>query len=165
MKKLVTLLLAMTFALALTACGSQQAAQSTETQADSSAVETLMNEGALGDFHVKILDASRGTDQEGKAAVIVRYELTNNSDKSTSFMGAVTEHVLQNGAQLTYTTQEEAKEDGVIDAMAEVKPGETATVLGAYLLENDSSEIVVQCRPAFDLEDNSVMVTRTFNLA
>lgn len=111
-------------------------------------------------YVVSIDDCQVTTDYEGKPAIIVTYTWTNDSDKATSFMVAVSAKAFQNGVQL---------DTGIVSdidaqsSMSEIKPGATATVQQAYVLD-DQSDVTVECTELISF-DNTVIAEKTFSVA
>lgn len=111
-------------------------------------------------YAVTIDDCQVTTDYAGKPAIVVTYTWANNSDKATSFMVAVSAKTFQNGVQL---------DTGVVSdidaqsSMNEIKPGATATVQQAYVLD-DQSDVTVECTELIGLDD-TVIAEKTFSVA
>ena len=185
MKKVMILLLSMAIALTLAACGSEEGTETPTNNAAAGAAESTteaanetekvndsansnetdsapVDEGALGDYYVKILDASLGKDYEGKPAVIVRYEFTNNSEKDNSFMVAVSSQAFQDGVELSTAILADETEE-TDNSMKEVKTGATIVCQEAYELSNDTSDILVECSELFALNDRKI--AKSFSLS
>lgn len=109
------------------------------------------------DFAVTIDGSSAAKDYEGKPAIVVDYTFTNNSDKATSFMVAVTAKAFQQGVELEMAVSTDVDN---ASGMKEIKPGATIKVQEAYVLA-DESEVTVEVKELFSLSDD-LIATQTF---
>lgn len=152
----------MTGCLALFACsgGSDEAtneAPATDTPQQATQQEP---EKEASKYAVSIDDCTVTTDYSGKAAIVVTYTFTNNSDKATAFFTAVSAKAFQNGVQLdTGIVQDVDAQSSV----SEIKSGATTTVQQAYLLD-DQSEVSVECTELISFDD-TVIAEKTFSVA
>lgn len=176
MKKIILALLTLGIMLSFTACEvdtestpSSTNDQTTATSDDSSSTvenasekssNTYEGEGNIDDYHIKIVSASKDTDYQGKDAIVVTYQWTNNSDESQMFSTAFSDKAFQNGIECTSAYFV----DG-IDAqqpLTEIKPGATFEVKRAYELKDDS-DVTIEVTPWISLGDDT-MVTKTFSV-
>ena len=112
-------------------------------------------------YVVTIDSSTLGTDYEGKPVIIVSYTFTNNSDKATSFLVAVSPKAFQNGVELASGIVA----DGSVDSaalMSELKPGASIAVQSAYVLA-DQSDVTVEVSELFSLSDD-LIATQVFTV-
>jgi hypothetical protein len=118
-----------------------------------SAVGSAMNEAseqANKEYSVTIDSASSSTDYSGKPIIIISYTFTNNSEKDTNFMVAVSDKAFQNGVGL----ERALVTNGSVDSQStlkDIKPGATTQVQQAYVLA-DTSEVTVECSVLLSLK-------------
>lgn len=152
--------------LALFGCSSSEPASdagqpSGEPQQASQPADAAKDEPqAESKYAVTIDDCKVTTDYRGKPAIVVTYTFTNNSDKATAFMTAISAKCFQNGVQLDYAVVEDA--DGQ-SGMNEIKPGATTTVDQSYLLD-DESDVSAECTELISLSDD-ILAEKTFSVA
>lgn len=97
--------------------------------------------GDLGDYHVEIKGAVLTEDFQGNPAIVITYNWTNNSEKTTSVMVAVNGNAFQDGIGLeTAIIGNPDVHDGNA-YMTEIRPGASLDVSLAYVLKNTSSII------------------------
>ena len=111
-------------------------------------------------YAVSIDEGTVGADYKGNPTLVVTYTFTNNSDKATSFMVAVSAKAFQNGVELSSAITDEV--DAQV-SMQDVKPGVTLTVQKAYELA-DQSEVSVECSELISFND-SLIAEKTFTVA
>lgn len=111
-------------------------------------------------YAVSIDDCKVTTDYSGKPAIVVTYSFTNNADKATAFMTAISAKCFQNGVELDFGVVEDADAQS---GMNEIKPGATTTVQEAYLLD-DESDVTVECTELISLSDD-ILAEKTFSVA
>lgn len=110
---------------------------------------------ALGDYECKVKSASLTTDWEGKDAVIITYEFTNNSSEPMSFDVALEANAYQDGVGLeTAITDDDADYFDV-----EIKPGVTKDVKKVYVLRDTTTPVEVEVSELFSLSDDKVVTT------
>ncbi|MDO4443651.1 MAG: DUF5067 domain-containing protein [Slackia sp.] len=150
---------------ALAGCASDDAAQApAEDAAAPAASESAApaEEEAPESKYAASIDALEpAADYEGKAAVVVTYSWTNNSDEAISAAAALSLKAFQNGVQL---------ESGIVTSgidsdgyMAEVKPGAGTTFQMAYLTE-DQSDVTVEVSELISFSD-ALLAEQVFTLA
>ncbi len=151
--------------IAITGCsgGSSSDAKASSGSAESSASQAQPASSAPqaeAKYAVNIDDCQVTTDYAGKPAIVVTYTWTNNSDKATSFMVAVSAKVFQGGVQLDTGIVSDIDSQS---SMSEIKPGATATVQQAYVLD-DQTDVTVECTELISLDD-TVIAEKTFSVA
>ena len=120
------------------------------------------DEGDLGDYHVKILDAETGLkDYDGNPVIGVKYEYTNNGEENMMFDVAVNAQAFQDGVQLELAFMDEFS-DEYENSSKEVKPGTTLTCEMYYALTSDS-EVEVEVSELISFGD--AKLTKTFSVA
>ncbi len=100
--------------------------------------------GTLGDCYVEIKTAFLTQDIEGKTAIVITYEWTNNGPETTSALAELTWTARQGSAQLVSAaiSREPRYEPGT--SGHSVRPGVTSEVQCAFTLENDTSTVVFE---------------------
>ena len=119
------------------------------------------DEYTIGDFKCVVKGAKITKDWEGKDAVLITYEFTNNSDSPISFDGALDDKLYQDGIELESAILSNDEEAKLIDTV-DLKPGITKEVKKAYSLRNKKSEIEVEIQEIFSFSDD--MIKTTINL-
>lgn len=146
-RKIITIILGTAL---LTACGTSsttepttQSNTETNTEATTESTETTTeapkDSGTLGNYEIKIKDATFTTDHDNKKVIIINYDFTNNSEKSASALWALGSKAFQNGIELESAILIMNDAYDASTAQKEIKPGVT--------IEN--------CQTAFVLDDNS----------
>jgi hypothetical protein len=143
----VVFIVVFVFTLALGSLGDTPVTQGDEAKvvASKQAEDKQERSGMLGDYAVTIKECKVTKTYDGKAAVIITYEWTNNSDEAKSFSLAFEDKVYQNGVECT---------DGILggdaieygDVYADVKPGVTFAVQAAYELQDESTPVDVELK-------------------
>ena len=129
-------------------------------QTESAAVAKDESGGKLGDYEVNILDAKKAVDYQGKPALIVSYDFTNNGSSAAMFVSSVSYQAYQNGVQLSTAVIL----DGTYDAepqMKNIQPGAKLKVDAAYVLVDDSP-VTVEVTPLFSV--NGKKITKVFEV-
>ena len=109
----------------------------------------------MGDFKCVVKGAKVTKDWEGKDAVLITYEFTNNSDSPMSFDGALNDKLYQDGIELESAILSDDNESKLLDTV-DLKPGITKEVKKAYLLRNKDSEIEVEIQEIFSFGDDMI---------
>lgn len=133
--------------------------ETTVSSVDAEKKET--DENTIGDFKCVVKGAKITKDWEGKDAVLITYEFTNNSDSPISFDGALDDKLYQDGIELESAILSNDEEAKLIDTV-DLKPGITKEVKKAYSLRNKKSEIEVEIQEIFSFSDD--MIKTTINL-
>lgn len=175
MKKLIVL--ALVVAVFLSACSSGNNSSSTPQsvvpestpapvsstppEPESEPEPTSSDEGDIGNYHVKILDATYGVDYAGKPIVVVNLEFTNNSASTAAFLFTTDVKAFQDGVELDGLVM--VMDSSVYDAslaQKELKTGATLVVQSAFHLSSESPiEVEVTELMAFG---NTTTLTKTF---
>lgn len=120
--------------------------------------------GNLGDFNISILTARRSVDYEGKAAVIVKYQFKNNSDKNQTFMTAVNDRAFQKGVQLDGAIITGDERYTALDSAKEVQPNGSIELEQAYLVTDTASDITIEVTELFSISSNDKL-SKTFHIS
>lgn len=171
MKRIGTIILAILLTLSLSACSSPSGAPNTAKPTDNANVQestepaapALEGEGALGDYYVKILGVTTASDYEGKPAVVVTYNWTNNSDEAANFAFAIGSQVFQNDIECETAI---IMDDAVYNAdnyMKDIKPGASLDVQLAYVLQDATNPITVEISELISFDD--FVISKDFDIA
>lgn len=173
-RKLMMIAAAAMLAVMLTACGGsgdtapQNDAGSTSAGASTSANDAAnaetgaADEGDLGDYHVKILDAETGLkDYDGNPVIGVKYEYTNNGKENMMFDVAVSAQAFQDGVQLELAFMDEYSPE-YENSSKEIKTGATITCELYYELTSES-DVEIEVSELISLGDEKL--TKTFAVA
>ena len=150
MKRLLTVLLLVFMVFTMTACGgnSSEKAQYDEKKSatEETATETTDNATAtIGDFEVTIKDYELIQDDEGKNAVFVSFDFTNNSQDVASFDYSLYAEGFQNGVELDFATIYNGERDDEYDnKYKDIQPGTTIAVKEAYLVQDQDNPITIK---------------------
>jgi len=134
-----------------------------ESSVQSETASSGSDSGNLGDYKVSILSARKSADHEGKAAVIVKYQFTNNSDENQCFMATVTDKAFQNGVQLDSALIIGDDTYSALDSAKEIQPSGTIEIEQAYLVSDTNSDIIVEVTALFSLSKDKI--TKTFSVS
>lgn len=141
----------------------EEGSQSSSASASSSAEATgdTYEQATDSKYAVTIDSCKQTKDYSGKAAVIITYTWTNNSDEARSFMTAISDKAFQDGVEL-----ETAILSGSSDtnSMKEIKPGKSLKVTQAFLLDSKSEPVTVECSEWASFSD-ALLAKKTFNLS
>lgn len=132
------------------------------TTSSSSSVSAEKEEGAegkIGSYVCTVKSAKLCKDYEGKQAVKITYEFTNNSSNPESFDIALSDNVYQNGVGLepVYFLANDEEADIGIDV--KIKPGVTKEVSKAYLLQDPSADLEVEIGEFISFDNTKVTTT------
>lgn len=142
--------------------GSQNGAVSEQTSETASEENAAQDSGELGKAFVKIGECARTKDYEGKDAIVVTLEYTNNDEKAQSFMTAVICKAFQNGVELSsavITDDSYSSENN----LKEIKTGATITVHEAYLLDEASADVEFEAEEFMSFSDEKL--SKIFSIA
>lgn len=146
---LVCLLLA-AMLLTLTACGEKE-------PADPNLVK-------VGDYTVLYKGASIMTDDEGKDAVVLTLDYTNNSKDPTAYWVAIYEKAFQDGIQLDMAmvyVSEDSFTTVTEDKFTEIDPGKTFEVHTAFVLRDASAPVEVKFSDLFEKKGGTITIDPT----
>lgn len=145
--------------IAIAASGSDDGSSTTPnentTASSVNAEKEKSDDNTLGDFKCVVKGAKVTKDWEGKDAVLITYEFTNNSDSPMSFDGALNDKLYQDGIELESAILSDDEESKLLDTV-DLKPGITKEVKKAYLLRNKDSEIEVEIQEIFSFSDDMI---------
>lgn len=111
----------------------------------------------VGDYGCVVKGAEMAKNYDGKDAIIITYEFTNNSDSSQSFDVALSDELYQNGVGLeTAIFIDDAETDGFD---VKIQPGVTKEVRKGYILQDTSTPIEVEISELFSLTDDKIVTT------
>lgn len=167
-------------ALVLTSCGSGSTDSSSKNESpadttsvtstasvesiESSSEETTaatVGEGDIGEFYIKIGDASPATDENGNSAISITFDLTNNGTTPLSSSTAIQTLVYQDDEGISEVIVDKTE---TVKAATMIKPGETLQMTLSYKLKNETSPVEVKCRGGSDNESTNEVVSQTFTL-
>lgn len=181
-KKLLALLFVLAAVLYLAACSSNETSQGTpqdnapqeqtqdqeqtQPQEDTPSVpqesqdpaheETLVPAGDLGEYHVEIKDFQLITDYEGKAAILVSYDFTNNGDEEANAMWSLSDLAYQNGVQLDNAIVMDSSIMNSDDKMKDLQKGATLEIKEAFLLASDTAPVEFEVSELISADDAKV---------
>ena len=165
MKKVISLLLALTLLLAFGAFGLASGESGNSDQGSGSADSSIESNSDIGDYSVVIDSCRLAKSFDDKAVVIVKYKFTNNSnDTATAFWTAFDDNVYQSGVGLNeaYVLKDSANYNSD-NQMKEIKKGASLDVEVAYELNDTSTDIEVEVKELFSFSDKTL--TKTFKIA
>ena len=122
----------------------------------------LIDEGAIGDYYIKILNAESTETSDGAPGVRIYYEFTNNSDESTSFAFSIVERAIQDDQQTadTYASKKSVPEDR--NSTRPIEPGTTITVASVFMCTMESP-LEIELTEFLSPIDEKIVKTFTFN--
>lgn len=128
---------------------------SSDVQADGGNAEK--NDSRLGNYECTVKGASLCKSWEGKDAVAISYDFTNNSSESMSFDIALNASAYQNGVALEESFLSDDDDTGFLDV--KIKPGVTKEVKKIYKLRDKTTPIEVEIQESFSLNDDKITTT------
>ena len=159
MKKLITILLALSLIFCLAACGGGgSTSQGSEQAQGNSSVDNR-----LGDYTIEIKGCRLAEDYEGKPIAIITYGFTNNGDKAAAFYTSITDEAYQGGIGLNecYFADDNANYDSD-NQTKEIKTGASLDVEVAYTLNDTTTDIEVEVSEWISFSDKKL--TKTFSI-
>ncbi len=164
MKKILSGILALLMAFVLIGCAAPPVSEEEIPPPD---VETdapeLSGEGELGDYYVKILDIALAEDYEGKPAVIVTYNWTNNGDDAANFAFAFSAQVFQGGVECETAIIMDSDVYNADNYMKDIKPGVSLDIQLAYVLQDSQTPIEVEVSELISFDD--AIIVNNFDIA
>ena len=97
--------------------------------------------GALGDYAVSVVSHKLSKDYQDAPAVVVTLGFTNNGNKASNFMTAISCKAFQDGVQLDTAIITGDDSGSGESQLRNVKPGAGVEVSVAYLLTSDTSPV------------------------
>lgn len=163
-QKLLTCLLALITVIYISACTSTPQSQ-TETEGQTQAEQSTSNNGVveLGDASIKIGDSKLAKTYDGKDAIIINMEYTNNSEDSQSYMTSIIGKAFQDGVELSSAIIMDADAYDAESQMKELKKGASIDVQIAYELSNTTSDVELEVEEFLGMSDKKA--TKTFKLS
>lgn len=170
MKKIVPILLVMVMVFGLlTGCGSSNTStpvSSSDTN-DNVVVDNTTTqkngkqetEGTLGNYYVKFTGCEMVSDYEGKPALLVHYDFTNNSEETICAWAAIGIQAFQDGVQLEVEYAGDGF--GLENEDKEIRPGTTISVTKSFITTS-TSPVEIEATEFISLNDNMVVSTYTF---
>ena len=115
----------------------------------------------LGDYHVKVLGVITGIkDYEGKDAVGIKYEFTNNGEEAESASTAIYTAAYQNGVEMDYTyLDEENAPEECLNRDKSIKPGVTLVCAEYFSLDGTKADVEFELRAAFSMSNAEIQKT------
>ena len=142
--RLLCLLLAGLLLLSLAACGKEKpVAKPSDQPADPNLIQ-------LEEYELRYKSGCIMEDFEGKDALVLTLDFTNNSEENATYLWSVSDTATQNGAELEGTiiyTNNETLEALTDTQWEEVAPGATFEVQVAFVLMDTTSEVEVSFEP------------------
>lgn len=156
MKKTLALLLVLVLVLSLCACGAKEekkpakedGAAATEAATEAGSEEQELSQPfTVGSYQALYTGFELLKNEEGKDAILVKFDFTNNGDKDMAFSYGMYLQLFQGEDKLDYCTiyvddeKNHAMDDTIIKT---VKPGETLAVQGTYTLKDLNTPVRIQ---------------------
>ena len=132
-RRLLSFLLAVVMAFGLAGCGKEKEPSDP-------------NRFVIGDCTLQYKGACLMTDSDGKDAVVLTLDFTNNSKEDAEYLWSVFEKAVQNGTDLEGAfiyVSEESYKMVTDDAFTDIAPGETIEVRSAYTLNDTTSQVEI----------------------
>lgn len=129
-----------------------------------SSSEEETGEGDTGNFHVKIKNAVKATDEDGNPAIVITYEWTNNSEETTNVMSSMYEQAFQDGVEMDVGYVDSEKYD-LFSNLTDVRPGTTIDISTAFAMTSDSVVEFEICDYENMIEDHPQKITMNFDPA
>ena len=136
---------------------SYSAQVNSDTQEDSQKTGSASSNGAIGDYNCVIKGAELTKNYDGKDAIIITYEFTNNSDSAQSFDTALNDELYQNGIglEMAFFLDETQTDDFDVN----IQPGVTKDVRKGYVLQDATAPIEVEISEIFSFSDDKIITT------
>lgn len=97
------------------------------------------------DYTVSLVNATVYEDDDGEPILVLKYDFTNNSNESQSFIGATYDKAFQNGVQLSPAILIGTQYNYDVSlASKEVQPGVSMEVQRAYHLDHPTADVEVE---------------------
>ena len=133
MKKLLSAICCLTIILTLAACGKEEAPSDP-------------NHIVIGDYELQYKGASIMTDSEGKDAVVLTMDFTNNGKDAADYLWSIYEKAMQDGIELEGAivyVSEDSYEMVTDSQFTEIASGKTIEVRVAYTLRDAENPVEV----------------------
>jgi|GEM_PF-227363 hypothetical protein len=119
--------------------------------------------GTTGNYDVSIKTCTPTKGENGKPAVVITYEWTNNSKDANSFDMCLSPEVFQNGIQCDPGALADDGDFDFSNDMRDIQPGVSLEVQIPYILQDATTPIEVTVCDPFTLNSNTI--SQTFNIA
>lgn len=164
MKKLLTVITLGVVAVSLVACGGGETKEAsgntgatTGAMAATTTAQAPKADGQLGNYVVKIKSSEQfKTSYEGKQALKVIVDFTNNSDEAVAFDLATMAKAFQDGIELDQAFDVAKLGD---NQSKQIKKGATIEVAIAFELSNQESPVEVEITEFMSFNDDKVTQT------
>lgn len=151
MKKLLSVICCLTIILTLAACGKEE-------------VPSDPNHIVIGDYELQYKGASIMTDSEGKDAVVLTMDFTNNGKDAADFLWSIYEKAMQDGIELEGAivyVSEDSYEMVTDSQSTEIASGKTIEVRVAYTLRDTENPVEVTFTDLFEKYKGTITVDPT----
>ncbi len=161
-KLIIFAIIAVVLIVIIAAAGSDSDSENGENDGATNApVQAEQNNTAvdtLGDFKCVVKSAKLTKDYEGKDAVLITYEFTNNSQEAASFDLSLDDYVYQDGVglEIAYLGVDEEQDFGLD---VKIKPGVTKEVKKAYILRDTTTDLDVEITEFISFNDDKIVTT------
>ena len=125
-------------------------APAASVQADGDAA---ISDNKLGDYECVVKGAKMCKNWDGKDAVEISFDFTNNSSEAASFDIALNASAYQNGVGLESSFLSD-DDTSLVDV--EIKPGVTKEVKKIYELRDTTSPVEIEITETFSLDDDKI---------
>lgn len=144
----------------------QPSAESSKEESKAPEKEEGVGEIADGDYTIKIKEAVLTTDYQGKSAVVIKYDFTNNSNDTASYLMNTQAKVFQGGVELESAVLNVDDENNTLvnNSLKEIKTGVTLEVGESYLLNDTTTPLEVEVQELITFVDSG-KVTKTIPIA
>lgn len=151
MKKLLSVICCLTIILTLAACGKEDAPSDPDHI-------------VIGDYELQYKGASIMTDSEGKDAVVLTMDFTNNGKDAADYLWSIYEKAMQDGIELegaiVYVSEDSFKM--VSDSQfTEIAPGKTIEVRSAYTLRDAENPVEVTFTDLLEKYEETITIDPT----
>lgn len=125
--------------------------------------EEHQSSGTLGDYFVEIKGAELAEAYDGTPAIVVTYEWTNNSDKTTSAMWAVYAKAFQSGIEMDDAIVTDDRFEYLDNKSKDVRPGTTITVQEEFDLTSDTDIVEFELTKLGYIGNDPVIIRMDFD--
>lgn len=125
--------------------------------------ERMINTGGLGKALVEVKGAYLAEDYKSRPAIVITYSWINQTDEPISAMVSVLESAKQGDAKLESALLMSMPGYEPNNGMQDIQPGESIDVQSAFLLNNQTDNVVIELTE-FDGETGDI-VAAEFDLA
>lgn len=136
---------------------SDDESNSSSISAESDDKDNSTSTNTLGDYGCEVVRSEKCKDWEGKDAILVTYNFTNNSDSAISFDIALDATAYQDGVGLESAILDD--DTDILDV--EIKPGVTKEVKKAYVLRDTTTDVEIEVSEFLSFSDDKLVTTIT----